>query len=103
MNEKLRNLKKENSSMDSTLRNSLTWMKYNIFKISIQRLVNSAREKVKQRHEKKFDKLVVEKALKEGTSKNPNNLITNLTDEILTKEETDVLMFALNHGHPPGH
>ena len=98
MNEKLRNLRKENISMDSALGTALKWMKYKIFKISIDRYINRTREKVKQRHEKKLDRLLVNKALKEGTRKNPNNLITNLTDETLTKEEVDVLLLGLNHG-----
>ena len=32
MNEKLRNLKKDNATMDENLKKSLTWMKYNVFK-----------------------------------------------------------------------
>ena len=98
MNEKLRDLRKENDNMDTSLKTSLTWMKYNIFKISIRRLIDGAREKVRQRHEKKYERLIVEKALTNGTKKNPNNLITNLTDQTLSKEEEDVLMFGLNHG-----
>ena len=98
MNEKVRNLKKQNDEMDSSLKNALTWMKYNVFKISIRRLIDSERLKVRKRHEKKFDKLKMESAVKNGTKKNPNNLITNLTDETLTKEETEVLMLGLNHG-----
>ena len=98
MSEKLRNLKKESETIDANLKNSLTWMKYNVFKISIKRLINNEQEKVKERHDKKFDKLIVEKALKDDTKKNPNNLITNLTEEVLSKEETDVLMYGLNHG-----
>merc|ERR1712243_331412 len=75
MNEKLRNLRKQNDNMDSSLKNALTWMKFNVFKISIRRLIDSDREKVKDRHNKKLDKLRVENAMKNGTEKNPNNLI----------------------------
>ena len=98
MNEKIRNLRKENGTMDLNLKNSLTWMKYNVFKFSIRRLVDNARVKIKQRHDKKLDKLIVEKALLDGTTRNPNKLITNLTEEILTKEEIEVLTFGMNHG-----
>ena len=85
MNEKLRNLRKDNATMDDNLKKSLTWMKYNVFKFSIRRLLSNEREKVNERHERKFDKLIVEKALKDGTKKNPNKLITNLTEEVLSK------------------
>ena len=48
MSEKLRNLKKESETIDANLKNSLTWMKYNVFKISIKRLINNEQEKVKE-------------------------------------------------------
>ena len=38
------------------------------------------------------------KALKDGVHKNPNPLITNLTEETLSKDEIEVLTFGLNHG-----
>ena len=98
INEKLPELRNQNDNIDSSLKNALTWMKFNVFKISIRRLIDREREKVKERHNKKLDKLRVESAMKNGTKNNPNNLITNLTDETLTKEETDVLMLGLNHG-----
>ena len=98
INQKLRSLKKDNEKMDLDLRNSLTWMKYMVFKFSIKRLIDNDREKVRKRHEKKLDKLIVDKALKEGVHKNPNPLITNLTEETLSKDETEVLTFGLNHG-----
>ena len=69
-----------------------------VFKISIKRLIDKEREKVRQRHEKKLDKLLIEKALKDGTKKNPNKLITNLTDEVLCKDEIEVLTLGIKHG-----
>ena len=98
MNSKLRNLRKDNDTMELNLRNSLRWMKCQVFKYSIKRLIDNDREKVKKRHEKKLDKLIVEKALKDGVHKNPNPLITNLTEETLSKDEIEVLTFGLNHG-----
>ena len=103
MHEKLRSLRSQSANMDASLKNALTWMKYKVFKFSISRLIDNERRKVKDRHDKKLDRLRVESAVKNGTKKNPNNLITNLTDETLTREETDVLMLGLNHGialHP---
>ena len=51
-----------------------TEMKYNVFKISIRRLIDSERVKVKERHEKKLDKLRVESAVKNGTKKTPSRM-----------------------------
>ena len=98
MTSKIRSLKSETEGTDSALRSALTWMKYCIFQISIRRNTDKMREKVMQRHQKKLDRLLVEKAMKDGTTKNPNKLITNLTDIELTKEEVDILTLGLNHG-----
>ena len=73
-------------------------MKFNIFKISIQHNTNRMKEKIVATHQKKLDKLLVDKAVREGTTKNPHKLITNLTDITLTNEEVEVLTLGLNHG-----
>ena len=96
--ETLRNLQKDNNTIDANLKQSLTWMKYMVFKISINRLLENELAKVKQRHGSKFDKLVVEKALKNGIEQNPNEVISNLTGEDLTNEEKEVLSYGLKHG-----
>ena len=95
---KIRELKKENDGLDSKMKSALTWMKYMIFKISISRYIDRTREKVKMKHDKKLDRLLVKRAMDLGTTKNPNKLITNLTDEVLTKEEIEVLTLGLEHG-----
>ena len=49
-------------------------------------------------YEKKLDKMIVKKAMQDGVHKNPNEVITNLTGEVLSKEEIDVLTLGLKHG-----
>ena len=55
-------------------------------------------QKIVETHQRKMDKLLVDKAVREGTTRNPNKLITNLTEIELTKEEIEVLTLGLNHG-----
>ena len=73
-------------------------MKFTIFRISIRNNTNLLRKKIVETHQKKMDKLLVDKAVREGTTRNPNKLITNLTEIELTKEEIEVLTLGLNHG-----
>ena len=98
INEKIRKLKPEYQEAESDFRKTLTWMKFTIFKISIRNNTNRMKEKIAETHRKKLDKLLVDKAVREGTTKNPHKLITNLTDITLTNEEVEVLTLGLNHG-----
>ena len=50
---------------------------------------------VSQRHERKFNSLLREHAVSSGIKNNPNEIITNLTGETLTKES--ILRFGLKH------
>ena len=71
MTSKIRSLKAETEGKDIALRSALTWMKYCIFRISIRRNTEKIKEKVIQRHQKKLEKLLIEKAMKEGTAVKP--------------------------------
>ena len=51
---------------------------------------------VSQRHGRKFNSLLREHAVSSGIKNNPNAIITNLTGETLTKEES-ILRFGLKH------
>lgn len=51
-----------------------------------------------QRHQKKHDNLIIEKRLHECTQRNPNKIITNLTNIVLTQDEISVLELGLKHG-----
>ena len=97
-NDYLRTLRKENDRMDTEFKKSFTWMKYMIFKLSINRLMEKEKARVTERHEKKLDKMIVKKAMQDGVHKNPNEVITNLRGEVLSKEEIDVLTLGLKHG-----
>ena len=94
-NDYLRTLRKDNDRMDTEFKKSFTWMKYMIFKLSINRLMEKEKARVT---EKKLDKMIVKKAMRDGVHKNPNEVITNLTGEVLSKEEIDVLTLGLKHG-----
>ena len=98
MNEKIRNLRPEYLKAEADFRKTITWMKYTIFRISIRNNTNLLRTKIVETHQRKMDKLLVDKAVREGTTRNPNKLITNLTEIELTKEEIEVLTLGLNHG-----
>ena len=52
-----------------SFKESLTWMKYQIFKFSVSRFVEKYKERINQRHTKKLDKLLVEKSIREGIHK----------------------------------
>ena len=67
-------------------------------KFSIARLVQKHKERINEKHSKKLDKLLVEKSIREGIHKNPNETITNLSNVTLSEEEIEVLEFGLKHG-----
>ena len=48
-----------------------------------------------QRHERKFKSLLREHPILSGINDNPNDTITNLTGETLTKEQESILGFGL--------
>ena len=77
--EQLSYLKTRVSENDSSLRECTTWMKYQIIKFSINRLLEQEADKTTKRHQKKIDALIINKRVRDGISNNPNNLITNLT------------------------
>ena len=53
---------------------------------------------VSQRHDRKFESLLSEHAISTGITNYPNEIITNLTGDILTPEQESVLRFGLKHG-----
>ena len=42
---------------------------------------------IKEKHQKKLDAIIVNKTTRDGIKKNPNSIITNLTDKELTENE----------------
>ena len=65
---------------------------------SVSPFIHSYKKRINDRHRKKLDKLLVEKSIREGIQKNPNEIITNLSDVTLSSEEIEVLEFGLKHG-----
>jgi hypothetical protein len=53
---------------------------------------------VAKRHERKFTSLLHEHKILTGLTNNPNDIITNLTGDTITKEEESILRFGLKHG-----
>ena len=55
--------------------------------MSVSRLLSVEISKIISIRNKKFDKLLVEKRLKDGIHENPNEVITNLSGRALTEVE----------------
>ena len=53
---------------------------------------------VSKRHQRKFSSLLREHRILTGLINNPNEIITNLTGDTITKEEVSILRFGLKHG-----
>ena len=91
-------LKKEHDYSKEKLLPSTTWMKGQIILFSINRMQSKRCLYIKEKHQKNLDAIIVNKTIRNGIKKNPNNIITNLTDMELTKNEVSVLKFGLKHG-----
>ena len=68
----------------------------NIF--SINRLLKSEMAKVKTRHNKKIDNLLLLKQAIDGLQENPYDVILNLSGQDLSDDQIDVLKLGLHHG-----
>ena len=66
-------------------------MKATLVIYSIKQQQNKLCKKMKERHQKKLDNLKINKRVNDGKWKNPNQIITNLSDTELNDEEIAVL------------
>ena len=66
-------------------------MKATLVIYSIKQQQNKLCKKMKERHQKKLDNLKINKRVNDGKWKNPNQIITNLSDIELNDEEIAVL------------
>ena len=82
----------------STLDESTTWMKQSLIKYSINHLLSNKVKEIQLRHGRTFNNLIIEKIIQEGIHNNPNELITNLTNAILSNHEIEILKYGLKHG-----
>ena len=80
------------------LNNNATWMKSKCIVYSINILNDAYIKKTQVTHNMKLDKLFKKKQEKDGLKETPNNVICNLTSEILSNEECRILRYYLNHG-----
>ena len=53
--------------------------------------------KIKKRHSKKLDALILEKKMRDGLYNNPNDLTINLTSRILSDDDAETLKCGLKH------
>jgi hypothetical protein len=74
-----------------------TWFQNIQLKYHAQRPMDNKLLQVSQRQERKFQSLLKEHAISTGIKNNPNEIITNLTGDIITSEEEPVLRFGLKH------
>ena len=56
--------------------------------------------KAAERHKRKFRSLLHEHNIFTGIANNPNETITNLTGDTITKEEESILRFGFKHDNP---
>ena len=76
----------------------MTWIKGSIIRYAINSVISKECIKWKERHDNKINKLVNDKHLKEGITSNPNTVITNLSNRVITNEEFNILKYGLKHG-----
>ena len=65
---------------------------------SIDRLQSKKTHLTELRHQKKHDNMITEKRLCDCTQRNPNKIITKLTNITLTQDEISVFELGLKHG-----
>ena len=98
---KHKRLKQLNKQLDDDLylvNNNANWMKSKCIVYSINILNDAYIKKTQVTHNMKLDKLFKKKQEKDGLKETPNNVICNLTSEILSNEECRILRYYLNHG-----
>ena len=93
-----RKLQQQHVQFQNQFRQSTTWLKYHSILFPINRLQSKKTQLIELRHQKKYDNLFIEKRLYDSTQRNPNQIITNLTNITLTQDEISLLELGLKHG-----
>ena len=91
-----RKLQKQHDNSQNQLRQSTAWLKYNSILFSVNRLQSKKTHFIELQHQKKHDNLITEEGLYDYTQRNPNKIITNLTNFTLTQNEISLLELVLN-------
>ena len=94
----IKSLQEQNTTSMNDLLSSTTLFKGYVLKISINRSVLKEEKKIIKRHRKKLDTLLEERDKNREILTNPNTIITNLSNHVLTEGEYDVLQYKLKHG-----
>ena len=94
----LRNLKKTLQEHKSLIASQTTWFQNIKLKYHAQRPIDKKLLQVSRLHERKFQSLLKEHSITTGIKNNPNEIITNLSVDILTSEQESILRFGLKHG-----
>ena len=95
--EKYRLLSKSLLVVEDGLREKTTILKFALIIALIKLDEDAYRLKTLSRHNKKLAKLIDEKKKSDGSEMNPNKLVVNLSEHVLTEEESRVLNLGLNY------
>ena len=82
----------------SEFENSITRMKRILIKFSINCIICNKLSEIRQRHDKKLAKWIIEKRIQDGMLNDPNAVITNHTDTTLSNYDLEILKYGLKHG-----
>ena len=94
----LKDMKTQLHEQENLITARTSWLKNITLKYHAQRLSDKKLLEVAKRHERKFTSLLHEHKILTGLTNNPNDIITNLTGDTITKEEESILQFGLKHG-----
>ena len=94
----LKQLKSQLDEQERIISAQTTWLKKAILKYYAIPPIDKKLSKAAERHERKFRSLLHEHNIFTGIANNPNETITNLTGDTITKEEESILRFGLKHG-----
>jgi hypothetical protein len=94
----LKDMKTQLHEQENLITASTSWLKNIRLKYHAKRPSDKKLLEVAKRHERKFTSLLHEHKILTGLTNNPNDIITNLTGDTITKEEESILRFGLKHG-----
>lgn len=72
-------------------------MKHHSIISSLNCLQNTKTSVIEERHQMKYDDLIMENRIRDGIHQNPNKMITNLINIGLSNDEISVLELYLKH------
>ena len=94
----LKDMKTQLHEQENLITARTSWLKNITLKYHAKRPSHKKLLEVAKRHERKFTSLLHEHKIITGLISNPNDIITNLTGDTITKEEESILRFGLKHG-----